>query len=508
MSSATYRPHSKKQSLAELIDPTERQRDFLKAILEFDYVLYGGAGGGGKSYILRWWLVIFLYGLFRAFGLRNVQVALLCEDYPSLLDRQISKIRVEFPPWLGTLSEGTGNRNFTLADQFGAGTIALRNLDDPSKYQSAEFAAIAVDELTKHPKETFDFLRFRLRWPGVERPKFAGATNPGGMGHAWVKKLWIEGVFPEEMEPIKGEFKFIQAKASDNPHLTKKYYQNLLTLTPWMAKAFAEGDWNIFQGQYFSNFVESRHTYAANEIKIEPWWVRWISMDWGYDHPGCVHWHAIDENQRIYTYRELYGPGISEKRWGEEISDLSRGEKIRDFFISPDADAKRSSANTIREEIGEHLDASIPRPSDADNGRVAGWRLLHQLLDADLWLINRDACPKLVESLPTLIRDAPDNSEDVLKIDHSENTIGDDAPDCARYGLKTKLAPRGKPISVRVDERIAAVQKSRTDVGLPPQTDPTALAMMARVALSKEKKQEKPVSLITRGRWQRHRIHP
>ena len=321
------------------------------------------------------------------------------------------------------------------------------------------------------------------------------------------KKLWIEGVFPEEMEPIKGEFKFIQAKASDNPHLTKKYYQNLLTLTPWMAKAFARATVIISQGQH-CNFVESRHTYAANEIKIEPWWVRWISMDWGYDHPGCVHWHAIDENQRIYTYRELYGPGISEKRWGEEISDLSRGEKIRDFFISPDADAKRSSANTIREEIGEHLDASIPRPSDADNGRVAGWRLLHQLLDADLWLINRDACPKLVESLPTLIRDAPDNSEDVLKIDHSENTIGDDAPDCARYGLKTKLAPRGKPISVRVDERIAAVQKSRTDVGLPPQTDPTALAMMARVALSKEKKQEKPVSLITRGRWQRHRIHP
>jgi len=442
-------------------------------------VLYGGAGGGGKSYILRWWLVIFLYAAFKVHGLANVQVALLCEDYPSLLDRQISKIRTEFPPWLGQLCESNGNRNFTLRKQFGGGSIALRNLDDPSKYQSAEFAAIAVDELTKHAKETFDFLRFRLRWPGIARPKFAGATNPGGIGHAWVKKLWIDGEFPEEMEPLRDEFDFVQAKASDNPHLTENYYKNLLTLPPWMAKAFAEGDWNMFAGQYFINFSLKRHTYAAHEISLKPWWVRWISMDWGFDHPGCVHWHAIDENQRIYTYRELYGSRKGEREWGEQISALSKGERITAFYISPDADAKRNQANTIREEIGENLTGVI-QPSDADNGRIAGWRLLYQLLDADQWIINRDTCPKLVECLPTLIRNAPDKSEDVLKVDHSENTVGDDAADCARYGLKTKLAPRGKPLEIRIQDRIQDFAEKR--VTTVEKLEPNTIAMLSRKA--------------------------
>jgi phage terminase large subunit len=164
-------------NLEKLINPTERQREFLAAIAQKDYVLYGGAAGGGKSYILRWWLVCYLSWLFKTKGLRNVQAALLCEDYPALYDRQISKIKFEFPPEIGQLKEGTV-KNFQLRPEFGGGIIALRNLDDPSKYQSAEFAAIAVDELTKNSKETFDFLRFRLRWPGIDRPKFAGATNP------------------------------------------------------------------------------------------------------------------------------------------------------------------------------------------------------------------------------------------------------------------------------------------------------------------------------------------
>jgi len=100
----------------------------------------------------------------------------------------------EFPAELGELKLGTV-KNFVLHKDYGSGVIALRNLDDPSKYQSAEFAAIAVDELTKNSKEIFDFLRFRRRWPGVERPKFLAATNPGGKGHAWVKKLWVEKDF-------------------------------------------------------------------------------------------------------------------------------------------------------------------------------------------------------------------------------------------------------------------------------------------------------------------------
>ena len=171
---------------------------------------------------------MYLYWLWDFLGLRNAQVGLFCEDYPSLLDRHISKIRFEFPPQLGTLREGTV-RNFTLAEQYGGGTLALRNLDDPSKYLSSEFAAIGVDELTKNDMQTFEFLRLRCRWPGVEHPKFAGATNPGGIGHVWVKDLWVDKDFSKypHLASIKDLFGFVQARASNNPHLPASHWDKL-----------------------------------------------------------------------------------------------------------------------------------------------------------------------------------------------------------------------------------------------------------------------------------------
>src|SRR5690606_34283710 len=118
------------------------------------------------------------------------------ETYPELKDRQISKIQMEFPGWLGELKDTKADGfGFFLHEEFGGGAILLRNLDKPDKYQGAEFAAIAVDELTKTTYTTFNFLRGSLRWPGMTQTPFIAATNPGGIGHLWVKRLWIDGDF-------------------------------------------------------------------------------------------------------------------------------------------------------------------------------------------------------------------------------------------------------------------------------------------------------------------------
>lgn len=412
--------------------------------------------------------MLYLYSLFKFRGLRNVQAALFCEDYPTLNDRQISKIKYEFPAELGTLKQGD-SKNFQLHPEFGGGIIALRNLDDPSKYQSAEFSAIAVDELTKNTKETFDFLRFRLRWPGVERPKFAGATNPGGIGHNWVKQLWKEHKFPSELQPIADQFAFVQAKASDNPHLTAAYYQNMLTLPKEMARKFAEGDWDTFEGQYFPEFdvaVGGRHVISAAQARerVQPWHRKWLSGDWGFDHPYSVYLHSQDETGRVTTIKESWGRLTPEKELAHKVAAISVGHKPKSFVFSWDAGKLSTRSDpkfpkSISQLIGDNLPEGLPKPHPADSSpgsRIAGARLMAQLLEAGMWQISED-CPKLIECLPTLIHD-PDNTEDVLKVDWSENGIGDDPYDAARMGLQFMLGASQMPLQVQRERMLAEVR--------------------------------------------------
>lgn len=284
-------------SLEKLINPTDRQGDFLNAIAKYDFVLYGGAAGGGKSYILRWWLVLYLWQVYHYLGLRHVVVGLFCETYKDLTDRQISKIVAEFPESLGRLANTKEyGLAFVLREEFGGGAILLRNLDEPTKYQSVEFAAIAVDELTKNEKKVFDALRFRLRWPGIERPKFGAATNPGDIGGDWVKDFWIKGKFPPEMESLASQFAFIQAKVSDNPYATETYKARLKTLPPDMARRFCDGDWDLPEGAYFTGFdaelVELDHDEFVRLWRPQYWQPIWISIDWGFEHLCAVYWHT------------------------------------------------------------------------------------------------------------------------------------------------------------------------------------------------------------------------
>src|SRR3990167_3653514 len=173
-----------------------KQIDAQNAVDKYDYVFYGGSAGPGKSYFLRKYPIKFLIETWHKTGLKGVRAGLFCEDYPALHDRHLSRIPYEFPKWLGNYN--SARHEFILSDRFGGGVVAFRNLDDPSKYLSSEFALIEVDELTKNDKKTFDFLRLRKRWPGIERTKFIGASNPGGIGHDWVKQLWIARNFPSE----------------------------------------------------------------------------------------------------------------------------------------------------------------------------------------------------------------------------------------------------------------------------------------------------------------------
>ncbi len=232
---------NEKTKFSELTKFFPKQLEALNASKRFKYVLFGGSVGSGKSYWIRWSCVYWLMKYYAKYQIKGVRAGLFCEDYPSLNDRHLTKVKFEFPEWLGRFNEA--KHEFTLAPEYGSGIIAFRNLDDPAKYLSVEFAVIAIDEINRNPKTTFDMLRSRHRWPGISDTKFLAGCNP--LGEAWVKNMWVKRLFPPN-EKEQYEFVYVPALPTDNPHLSQEYYKSLESLPENQRKAYLEGNWDAF----------------------------------------------------------------------------------------------------------------------------------------------------------------------------------------------------------------------------------------------------------------------
>ena len=416
---------SREISLRDLINPEPRQIEFLETLDKYKYLLFGGAKGGGKSYILRWALVKLLVKWAQA-GHKKVRVILACEDYPALKDRQITKIETEFPRWLGTLSENNiEGMSFVLRPQFGGGVIALRNLDDPSKYASSEFAAAAVDELTKNPRMVFDQLRSIIRWPGIEDTKFLAGTNPGERGHAWVKKLWIDRIFTPE-DPKAEEVHFIKSLPTDNSHNSASYLEELQRLPEKLRKAYFEGNWDIFEGQYFTEWDRTKHVYPP--FVVPSTWRNFRAYDHGRENPACCKWYTVDYDGRVWVYRELYRSGLNVDQLAGEINRLSEGE-VYDYSVAdPSIFAHtgfvdKFGGQTIAETFARYGIMFLP----ASNRRIDGWNLMHQYLYCDAQkmpkLVYFSTCYDSIRTIPALVHDEKKPEDlDTRSEDHAADT--------------------------------------------------------------------------------------
>jgi hypothetical protein len=416
-----------------------KQQEAFEAMFTHRYVLFGGPRGPGKSYWLRWTLLMYDLYLTLEHSLKGVRVGLFCEDYPSLQDRQIVKIKAEFPAWLGevksTITEGLG---FYIKPRFGGGILSLRNLDDPSKYQSAEFAAIGVDQLEKNPYETFNTLRGSLRWPGVKHNPFGGTANPGGIGHLFVKQLWVDHNPPPELAVLSKEFKYIQALPKDNPYLPASYWEALETLPEPLRSAWLLGDWSIFAGQALSSWRPEKHVIPPRELPSH--WPRWRSIDWGYAKPWCCLWWAKDPDlNRMYIYREAYEVQLTDSQQARIIKEMTPPtEKISITYADPSMWAKKNVKNLVTSTAQEYQEEGVVL-TRADNDRLSGKRKLDRALaplpDGLPGLQVFNTCYNTVRTLPALPSD-PNNPEDV-------DTRADDHPyDTLRYGLtNVSIAP-------------------------------------------------------------------
>lgn len=426
---------SKTNLFRDVIRPTPKQKEFLRTVKQNIYTLYGGAAGGGKSYILRWGLVWLLIDWFIRTEIKGIRVGLFCEDYPSLDDRQISKIKMEFPEWLGSYKES--NHEFTLNNELGGGVICFRNLDNPSKYLSSEFAAIAIDELTLNSRDVFDFLRMRLRWTGISDTKLIAATNPGGKGHMWVKDLFIDRNFTKEMQPLADKIAYIQARASDNPHLSQNYIDALNTLPEKLRKAYLEGDWNIFEGQVFTEFRTEKHVIEPFEIPHH--WQRYRSMDWGYTKPYAVYSYAVDYDDVLYITSEYYGckPGMPDTGTQETAREVAQKiEHLKDYQgVADPAIWQRTGHDGPT--IAEIFATEGVYWVSADNDRLAGLMQVHQRLKEGKLKIFSN-CVHLIRTLPAL-------TYDKIKVEDVDTKQEDHAYDAVRYMCMARPVKSVKP---------------------------------------------------------------
>jgi hypothetical protein len=342
-------------AFSDLAGFTDKQWEATDAADQFGFTLFGGARGPGKSYWLRWYTVRYLL-MVAEMGYTGVRGMLACEDYPTLYDRQICRIEEEFPVWLGAYHKA--DREFVLHPRYGRGVIALRNLDNPSKYAGAEFAIVAVDELTRNPLRTFDLLRGSKRWPGLSWTKFVAATNPNGRYAPWVRQYWIEHEFPPELASLVDQFVFVPGRPQDNPYLIEDYWHELETLPPALKRAWVDGDWYAsIEGLVYPEFGAENLTQDEPnpELPIE------LAFDDGYVDPRAILF-IQRTGSRILVFDEIYHSrrlaqesvhmvveGCEEMGW--PLPELAVGSpeavELREHFRRADIPARGSSHKVV-----------------------------------------------------------------------------------------------------------------------------------------------------------------
>lgn len=438
-------------------------------------IAYGGARGGAKSYAARACMLIRRLKYPRTHGL------LVRKTFPELQSNHLTPLFSEFP-----ILRKFYNAQAKLLTLPNGSTIEFRTANDEgrlARLQGSEWVDIDVDEAGQFLEEDIVWLQTCNRYAGPQplRPRMVLTANPGGVGHAFLKRLFVDREFRGNEDP--GDYAFLQSYVQDNvqwslPALredgltpedyyswsdeerftyctTRSDYGKILNSLPDALKGpHLFGRWDIFAGQYFDIFDQTKHVIPLSKANLQPWYPRWIGMDWGFSHDTAVYWYATDEQGRDYTYRELVVNNMTAPKLGELIGQItqSANEKIEEFFLSPDAFGRKQSERTIAVELKEAMEPyGIPAPQQADHDRVGGWQLLYQMMQSGQLFITEN-CKRLIATIPTLIRDAPKRPEDVLKI------TGDDPADAWRYGIKTRARTAERPIEMVIAEKLKDVK--------------------------------------------------
>ncbi len=415
--------------------PNPKQEQFFLA--EARHIAYGGARGGGKSWAMRRKFVLL------AFRYPGLNLLLLRRTLPEVNENHVLPLQKEL---VGAADYLATQRAFLFPN---GSRIKLGYCDreaDVFQYQGQEYDVIGLEEATHFTESQMQFLSTCNRSVRTDfSPRMYYTCNPGGVGHAWVKRLFIDRDYRNSERAE--DYVFIPARITDNPvllHNNPQYLRTLENLPEHLRKAYLDGNWDVLEGQFFQEFDRSLHVVNPTGLPME--WKRFRAMDWGFNDPCCVLWFAVAPDGKLFVYRELYVRRTLSSEIARRVKALSEGERIAYTVASPDAWQQRGLKGAEGESIAEVFSHNGVPLIPADNARVSGWQRVREALapeaDGKPELLIFETCRNLIRTLPALTYDAHD-CEDV------SDACEDHAPEALRYGLMSRPRPareeRGKP---------------------------------------------------------------
>ncbi len=413
-------------------EASERQTAFHTATA--DEALYGGAAGGGKT------AAIVAEGITLALEHPGLPIDFFRRTIPELKGTILPEIYKQAGSYIdaGHMSWHGQDRYFLLANGSRLNLNYCDTDNDIYRYQGREMPVIIIDELTQFPQAWVEYLKTRNRTSNPDWPVlFRAGTNPGGIGHGYVKRYFVDIAAPE-VEYTDNQTGltriFIPAKVDDHPleAFKESYGKKLDAITdPMLRRALRNGDWDVFEGQVFTEFSRDKH--VVDPFPIPAQWQKWRSMDYG--NKNSTLWFAQDPaSERVYVYREYRTDEymtVDEK--ARVTKDLEAGENVPYGLADPAL--WNGSANHNDKEgksIAELYEAAGVSWQPANNDRRAGLAMVHDLLS-----LAKDGKPKMqfFSSCISLIRTLPALPYDKHKVDDVDTKADDHDYDALRYGV-------------------------------------------------------------------------
>ncbi len=407
---------------------SEPQREFFASRCK--YTAYGGARGGGKTWAssrkaiggaLRW---------------PGIKILMIRREYDDMRNSLIEPMLAILPQEIATYNGTLNIIYFVNGSTIKFGNMPGYGAAVAGKYQGQEYDWIFMEEATQFTEQEFRGLGACLRGVNKIPKRFYLTCNPGGVGHHWVKRLFVSREFRDGENPA--DYRFIKATVEDNKDLMESspdYVQALDLLPEDIRNAHRYGDWDALAGTYFSEFRPELH--ICKPFRIPDEWPRYRAFDYGLDMFACL-WIAVDFSGRCYVYREYCESDLVVSDAARVMRACTPPEERVSFTIAPPDmwNRQKDSGKNMAELFMQNGIGLLK----ASNSRIQGWLALKELMklrkDGKPGLIIFSDCKSLIEFLPALQHDTK-NPSDCAKEPHEITH----APDALRYFAVMRTMP-------------------------------------------------------------------